>query len=174
MRVLKLVPHLSTEELKKAMNSQRTVRDFKDFQILYLVSIHQGSKAIDIANMLGITVNKVFKTVEKYNKYGVKWKDDKQWGGRREKRCLMSLEEESSFLATVEKEALNGDIINYSQIKSKIEIYLDKEVSDDYVWDLFKRNGWSKKVPRRSHPKASVAAQEEYKKNSPNYWKPKD
>jgi transposase len=50
---------------------------------------------------------------------------------------------------------------------------LKKEVSDDYIWDMFKRHGWSKKVPRKSHPQADKAKQEEYKKNSRNYWLPK-
>ena len=38
------------------------------------------------------------------------------------------------------------------------------KVSDDYIWDMFKRHKWSKKVPRQSHPQADKAAQEEFKK----------
>jgi transposase len=174
MRVLKLTPHLSTEELKNAMNSQTSVRDFKDYQILYLVDIHKGCKACEIASMLCITSNKVFKTVEKYNKQGVKWKEGIQRGGRREERSLMRLDEERDFLQSVEEHAHHGSIITYKQIKSKLEIKLDKAISDDYVWDLFKRHGWRKKVPRKSHPQADKAAQEAYKKNSPNYWLPKN
>ena len=124
--------------------------------------------------MLGITPDKVYKTVEKYNKHGVKFKEGVQWGGRREERCLMSMEEERDFLKSIEVDALKGEIINYRQIKSKIEVRINREVSDDYVWDLFKRHKWTKKVPRKCHPKASVSAREEYKKNSPNYWMPGD
>ncbi|KAA6348019.1 hypothetical protein EZS27_004471, partial [termite gut metagenome] len=40
----------------------------------------------------------------------------------------------------------------YKQVKSLIEEKLGKSVSDDYVWDLFKRHKWTKKVPRQSHP----------------------
>jgi hypothetical protein len=98
MRVLKLSPHMSTQELKSSMNSQKTVRYFKDYQILYLVDVHIGKKAEEIASMLCITTNKVFKTVEKYNKSGTSWKDGVSWGGRREARCIMSLDEEVSFL----------------------------------------------------------------------------
>jgi hypothetical protein len=41
---------------------------------------------------------------------------------------------------------------------------LTKSVSDDSVWDLFKRHNRTKKVPRQSHPQSDKEAQEEYKK----------
>ena len=172
MRVLKLAPHLTTAELKKTMNSQKSIRDFKDYQILYFVDIHRECKAKEIAEMLGITRNKVYKTVEKYNTIGVGWKAGKSWGGRREERSTMPLEEERRFLQSIEEDALKGHIISNKQIKSKLEDKLGKEVSDDYIWDMFKRHGWRKKVPRKSHPKADKQAQEEYKKNFPSYWLP--
>jgi transposase len=170
MRILKLAPHLSTEELKTVMNSQQSVRDFKDYQILYLVDIHKGKKAEEISSMLGITTNKVFKTVEKYNKFGVSWKEGISRGGRREARCIMTFDEEKSFLKTVEEDALSGRIVTYKHIRSKLEARLSKSVSDDYVWDLFRRHGWRKKVPCKSHPQSDGSAREEFKKNSPNYW----
>ena len=45
-----------------------------------------------------------------------------------------------------------------------------KGVSDDYLWDLLKRNGWKKKMPRPHHPKRNQAEQQEFKKNSPGVW----
>ena len=66
--------------------------------------------------MLGITKNKVFKTVEKYNKNGLEWKSYKSRGGRREARCKMSSQAEASFLRNIEAEALKGQIITYKQI----------------------------------------------------------
>lgn len=167
MRKLKLEPHLSTEELKALMNAQTHVRHFKDYQILYLAAIHEGCTSHAIASMLGITHYKVLDTVSKYNKGGADWKVGKQWGGRREERCLMSLEEERTFLQSIEEEALNGEILTYKQIKSALEIRLGKSISDDYVWDLFKRHDWRKKAPRKSHPRADKSAQEEYKKKLP-------
>jgi transposase len=163
---------MSTEALQTEMNSQKCVRDFKDYQILYLVDIHKGRKAKEISSMLGITSNKVYKTVEKYNTCGVLWKTGKSWGGRREARCMMSLEEEEFFLKSIEEDALKGSILTYRHVRSKLESLLGKCVSDDYVWDLFKRHGWSKKKPAKSHPKSDVAAREEFKKNSLNYWSP--
>jgi transposase len=173
MRTLKLSPHLSTERLKALMNAQKSAQDFRDYQILYLVDIHKNKKAKEISSMLGITSNKVYKTVEKYNTYGVMWKESKpSRGGRREVRCMMSLEEEKNFLKSLEEEALSGQILTYRHVKSRLATLLGKCVSDDYVWDLFKRHGWKKKVPGKSHPQSDTAAREEFKKNSLNYWSP--
>ena len=172
MRTLKIEPHLSETELKKAMNTQRTVRDFKDWQILYSVQINPGKQASEIADILCVTVNKIYKTVEKYNKLGASWKSNVRWGGRREERSIMTLEKEREFLHSMETEALNGTILTYQQIKSKLEEKINRNVSDDYIWDLLKRHEWSKKVPRQSHPRADKVAQEEYKKNSRKIWQP--
>jgi transposase len=91
---------------------------------------------------------------------------------RREARCIMTFEKEKEFLQSVEKDALNGQIVTYHQIKSKLETQIGREVSDDYIWDMFKRHQWNKKAPRPSHPWADKAAQEEYKKNSRRIWLP--
>lgn len=45
-------------------------------------------------------------------------------------------------------------------------------MSDDYIWDLFKRHNWKKKMPRPEHPKKNKMAQEEFKENSLKYWQP--
>ena len=169
MRILQVKPHLTSKELQKIMNRQKSVATFKDYQIIYSVQTNLGKKAEEIAKTLGVSTNKVYKTVEKYNKNGISWKDNITRGGRREPRCIMSLNEESEFLQSIEQEALRGEILSYVQIKNKLEIRINRSVSDDYIWDLFKRHKWKKKVPRQSHPKSDKEAQEEYKKNFRNY-----
>jgi transposase len=163
---------MSTEALKQVMNSQKSVKDFRDYQILYLVDIHKDKNAKDISSMPGLTSSRIYRTIEKYNIHGVLWKEGNPWGGRREARCIMSLEEEKIFLNGIEEEALSGQILTYRHVRLKLEAKLGRNVSDDYVWDLFKRNGWSKKAPGKSHPQSDVAAREEFKKNSLNYWSP--
>ena len=172
MRILQVKPYLTDNELKEKMNNQKSVNLFKDYQIIYSVQTNFGKKADEIAKILGVTKNKIFKTVEKYNQYGLEWKNHPQRGGRREARCIMSLAEEVSFLKSVEEESLKGQIITYKQIKDKLELSIQHVVSDDYIWDLFKRHNWGKKVPRQSHPKADKGKQEEYKKNFLSYWQP--
>jgi transposase len=155
------------------MNSQKSVTDFKDFQILFFVAKHKDKTAKEIASMLDIYTDKVYTTVKKYNTYGVSWKKAcNPRGGRREARCLTSLEEEKSFLLSIEKEALKGEILTYRHVLAKLETKFGKSVSEDYVWDMFNRHGWSKKVPGKIHPQSDIAAREEFKKNSRSYWSP--
>jgi len=172
MRILKTKPYLTDKELSIMMNSQKRVDYFRDYQIIHSVQVNSGKKAEDIAIILGVSKNKVYKTVQKYNKYGLSWKTGISRGGRRESRCIMSLEEEGSFLNDITQEAMKGQIITYKQIKDKLELKINRIVSDDYIWDLLKRHNWSKKVPRQSHPQSDKSVQEEYKKNSLNYWLP--
>jgi hypothetical protein len=79
---------------------------------------------------------------------------------------------EAALLSSIEEEALSGRILTYKQIKKKVETEVGKEVSDDYIWDLFSRHNWKKKVPWQSHPKAARQVQEEYKKTSGKSWQP--
>jgi transposase len=172
MRLLKINPHLTDKELKIKMNSRKTIHDFKDWQIIYSVQTNPGKKASEIAGILGVKPENIYKKVQTYNKFGSSWKDNTKRGGRREERCIMTLCEEKEFLKSVEKDALNGGIITYQHIKSRLENRINRTVSDDYIWDIFKRHNWKKKVPRQSHPKADRLVQEDYKKNSRKIWQP--
>ncbi|MDR1878230.1 MAG: hypothetical protein LBQ64_01545 [Bacteroidales bacterium] len=88
------------------MHSQKAAKDFQSYLIIYLLQTNYGKKAEEIAEMLGISKTKVFTTVASYNKTESAWNPNKAMGGRREARCIMSLEKEKEFLKSVEKEAL--------------------------------------------------------------------
>jgi len=87
-------------------------------------------------------------------------------------RSFLSLEEEEKLLNTLEKKALNGMVLTYNDIKQEIENKLERKVSDDYIWDLFKRHGWKKKAPRPKHPLQKKEDVEDFKKNSKRIWQP--
>ena len=190
MRVLKTKPHLTNADLKNKMNSQKSIHDFKDWQItayfvhstsIYSVQVNPGKKATDIAAIFGVKPENIYKKVQRYNKLGASWKTNVHRGGRREERCMMPLEKEKEFLKDIEEDALSGQLITYRQVKLKLEKQIERTVSEDYIWDLFKRHRWTKKAPRQSHPQADKTAQEEYlyfvrsmkyKKNSRRIWLP--
>ncbi|KAA6325322.1 hypothetical protein EZS27_025451 [termite gut metagenome] len=156
---------MKTEELLGVLHSQKEIRAFKDWQIIYCVAVHAGKTAAELSVLLGVSKSRIYRILQSYNKQGIEWRVSKQWGGRREARSLMSLEQEGKLLKEVETEALSGQILIHKDIKGKIELKMGRCVSDDYVWDLFKRHNWKKKVPRGSHPKSDEGTRQEYKKN---------
>ena len=172
MKKLQTLPHYSDESLKEIMDSQTEIRAFRDWQIIYSVQTNLGRKAEDIAGILGIKKSKVLRVIQLYNKSGIHWRIYGLWGGRREQRCHLSIEEEASLLSSIESAALSGNILTYKQVKVKVENKVGKPVSDDYIWDLFSRHHWKKKVPRPSHPKSDKQSQETYKKTSGRIWQP--
>jgi transposase len=173
MRQLKTTSHLSNQDLLKLMHSQKDVRRYQELQIIYAVQTNAGIKSEVLSSLLGVSASKIHRTVQAYNKNGQDWHSTKPWGGRREERSIMTLEEEKLLLSEVEDEALQGQILIYKHIKAKVEKKSGRTVSDDYIWDLFKRHNWKKTRPRPSHPKANKEKQDEYKKNSSSYWQPK-
>lgn len=172
MLQLKLRDHLTKEELKKKLVNQVNVRSFRQWQILYAVACNEGRKSEAIAVVLGITNEILQRTVKQYNENGPDFQQKIKWGGRRKETSFLSLEEEQKMLADFAKKASEGKILTAKAIRREIEKKLKREVSDDYIWDLFNRCGWSKKAPRPQHPKQDLAAQEDFKKNSPKSWQP--
>ncbi len=172
MKLLKTAPHLTDQELKEVLNEQKSIRAFRDWQIIYSVQTNYGKKADDISVILGVSKSMIYRIVQGYNKNGKNWRVYDNWGGRRQERCLLTLEEEVELLKEIETEALAGNILICKHVKKAVESKAGKEVSDDYIWDLFKRHGWKKKVPRQSHPKGDKEKQDDYKKNSKRIWLP--
>ena len=169
---LKTLAHLDNKALRQKMLSQKDIRLFQYWQIIHCVHTNPGKKAEEYAALLGVAKEKVYRIVQQYNKKGKDFDLELQWGGRRERRSLLSLEEEQQMMKALEKEAQAGKIITMNDIRKVVEKKVGQSVSDDYLWDLFKRHNWKKKAPRPQHPKKQQAKQEEFKKNSPSFWGP--
>lgn len=172
MRILRLEPHLTTAELSSKLSSSIKSHHRSYWQILLSVSFNPNKKAEEYALFLGVTKSKVYKVVEQYNKIGADFTDHINWGGRRLATSLMSFEDEEKMMNDLKLKAREGKILVAKHLKKIIEKKVGKQVSDDYIWDLFKRHNWKKKMPRPEHPKRNKFAQEEFKKNSLKYWQP--
>jgi len=170
MRTLKLVAHMSDGELKAKLSAMSGSPDFSRWQILYLIQVAGVQSAETIAPLVNLSKASIYKIVESYNKAGAQGIKYTKRGGRR--RFLLSVEEEALLLAAIEQQAAKGLIKTASDIRAMVERKVGKKVSDDYLWDLFNRNGWKKKMPRPHHPKRNTAVQQEFKKNSPTAWQP--
>jgi transposase len=172
MRLLKVHPYLTNKELYQKLYQRSNIHDFRDWQIIYSVQTNPGILAKEIGRILGVSIHKIYRVIEAYNREGPNWKEGKQWGGRRNATSYLTLEEESGLMGNLEEKAKVGQILTAMDIKEEVEKKIGRKVSDDYIWDLFKRHGWKKKAPRPKHPKSNREAQENYKKNSKRIWLP--
>lgn len=170
MRTLQLKPFLSDEALKKRMLEMRGDLSYPKWQVLYLIQVGMLTSASVISPLVNLSVHSVYKIVEGYNLQGVSFIQTKARGGRR--RSLMSMEMEIKLMKELESDALKGKIKSGSEIQERVKKIVNKDVSDDFIWDLLKRHGWSKKKPRPQHPRGDKNARDEFKKNSPSYWLP--
>ena len=172
MRILQLTPHLTTSELSEKLATCLNIHQRSYWQILLSVSFNPNKKAEEYAAFLGVTKSKIYKVVELYNKEGAGFTDNLKWGGRRSQTSHMSFEDEKKMMDDLKNKANDGKILVAKHIRKIVETKVGKAVSDDYIWDLFKRHNWKKKMPRPEHPKHNKSAQEEFKKNSRKYWQP--
>lgn len=172
MRILQLHPHLTTSELSVKLSTCINIHHRSYWQILLSVSFNPNKKAEEYAAFLGVTKSKIYKVVGLYNKEGEGFTSKLSWGGRRASTSHMSFEEEAKMMEDLALKAINGKILVAKHLRKIIETKLGKAVSDDYIWDLFKRHNWKKKMPRPEHPKKNKVAQEEFKKNYLKYWQP--
>ena len=172
MRQLTLLPHLTLDQLKQRMLAQKQVRLHTYWQILNAVANGPGKKAQEIADVLGTTPTIVKRIVRTYNTKGADFDKGLQWGGRRQATSFMSLQQEAAMMKQLQSKALKGAILTFRDIKEAVEKKLEGQVSEDYIWDLFKRHGWSKKAPRPKHPSQDPKAQEVFKKNFQTFWHP--
>lgn len=155
MAILQVKPHLTVEQLKERMQREQKVPVFKRWQILHAVATNKGIKAQAVGLLLGCSPDVVKRTVQRYNKRGAAFMEQAKWGGRREKRCLLSFEQEEQLLQSWEVTAQEGGVLVAKQLRETVEQKVGHQVSADYLWDLLHRHGWRKKAPRPEHPKAT-------------------
>ena len=182
MRILQLQPHLTTAELSNKLGTSKTTQHRSYWQILLSLSFNPNKKASEYALFLGTTTSKIYRVVEAYNKVGATFLDNKAWGGRRLETSIMSFDDEVKIMNDLKIKANEGKILVAKHLKKIVEKKVGKEVSEDYIWDLFKRHNWKKntsaslsnQMPRLKHPKINKEAQEGFKKSSLKYWHPNE
>jgi transposase len=169
-RAITLKPHLSVEQIREGLYGSKNGHQASYWQLILTISLNPGKSPKEYCGYLGISDTKFYRIVAFYNQHGASFCEALKWGGRREPRCLMSFKEEQALLQSQEATALQGEVLVAKQLREVIEKKVGHGVSDDYLWDLLKRHGWSKKTPRPEHPKAGEVKEkrEAFKKKSPN------
>ena len=165
-----LKPHLNTEQIRDRLYGSNNGHYASYWQLILSLSLNPGKATAEYCAYLGISDTKFYRIVGLYNQHGAHFCETLQWGGRRERRCMMSLQEEQQLLETQTATALEGKLLVAKQLRQAVEQKLGHSVSDDYLWDMLARHGWTKKAPRPQHPKAAQAEakREAFKKKQPN------
>jgi transposase len=170
MGSLSIEPHLTVVQIRERMYSCSNGHHASYWQIVLTLSSSPGRKAKAYASLLGCSERKLYRIRALYNKEGADFTNKLLWGGRRQARCLMSFEQEEQLLQTQFTLALQGEVLVAKQLRKAVENKVGHSVSEDYLWDLLQRHGWSKKAPRPQHSKAAASKdkQEAFKKKHLN------
>jgi transposase len=152
---VELKAHLSTEQIRERLYGSSNGHHASYWQIILSVSLNPGKATTEYCAYLGISDTKFYRILTIYNQHAADFCEVLQWGGRRERRCMMSLQDEQQLLATQTATALQGKVLVAKQLRQAVEQKVGHSVSNDYLWDLLDRHGWTKKAPRPEHPKAA-------------------
>ena len=120
--------------------------------------------AAQVAAMLGVSTQAVWKWVTDYNRQGPDGLDREGRGGRR--WGLLAVDEEQALLGRFAARARTGDIVSAKQLLPEICTAVGREVSLAYVYKLLHRQQWRKLTPRPRHVKQDPAAQAAFKQTS--------
>lgn len=176
MGSLSIEPHLGPEQIKERLYSCRGGRHASYWQIILTLSLNPGKRAKEYASLLGCSEGKLYRIRRLYNREGPDFIKQLQWGGRREPCCLMSFEQEEALLQNWTATALEGGVLVAKQLRQAVAQKVGHSVSDDYLWDMLHRHGWTKKAPRPEHPRAAAEVKqkrEAFKKKPRNSSSPK-
>jgi len=170
MGSLSIEPHLSVAQIRERLYGCHNGHHASYWQIILTLSLNPGKQAKQYASLLGCSERKLYRIRTLYNQQGADFTNKLLWGGRRENRCLMSFEAEAQLLQTWAATAVEGKVLVAKQLRKEVEQKTGHHVSDDYLWDLLHRHGWSKKVPRPQHTRAAQSndKREAFKKKHRN------
>ena len=160
-RVSKVHPHMSAEELRECIASEKDPRVSKKLLVILNACVDPRT-AEEIALHTGTTVRMVHTLIPAYNRYGLQGIMGPGKGGRR--NAHMTREEEKAFLAPFFKRAETGNIATTREIRKALEEHVGQSLHHSVVNRLLKRNGWRKVKPRPFHVQSKKDVQEEFKK----------
>jgi transposase len=130
-----------------------------------LIRATLGSKACEIAQLLGWSTATVHVIHSRFAKEGEALFDLTGRGGRHHQH--LSAEQETQLLTPFTEKAKAGGMLHVSEIKHALEQQVGSKVAASTVYRMLDRHGWRKVVPRPRHPKADMQAQSAFKKTSP-------
>jgi transposase len=148
-------------EVEESLKAAETKDEFQRVQAVMLrMELDLG--AAEIGKLLGMHTASVWKIHARFFNDGVTIFKNKPRGGRLHENLSPSHEEK--LLKPFLKKARRSGILIVSEIKKSYEKEIGREVPLSTIYRFLGRNGWRKIVPRPSHSKTDIEAQESFKK----------
>jgi len=154
------------DRAKELLKKARTAEDVRQAQAVIL-PLEFGFSMEEVAGIIGTSLSWACQLRMQFIRSGgSKAEEKRQRGGRR--RENMTMEEEKAFLAPFLDKAASGGILVVGEIKKALDERLGRKTALASTYNLLHRHNWRKLAPDKRHPKADVAAQNAFKKNSRN------
>jgi transposase len=147
--------------LKRALRGRKYPAMRQRIQMVLLRE--SGMTQPAIAGAMGMSLSTVNRAHMAYDHGGLKALEQKPVGGRQ--RENMTLAEEKALLDHFAEAAGAGEMLNIHDLKAAYEKAIGHETSNSTIYNLLARHDWRKLMPRPFHPKRSLKAQNNFKKN---------
>ena len=155
--------HATVERLSERLKKAYSLEEYRRIQCV-LIRATLGSRAKEIASLLGWSVVTVHIFQSRWMREGDTVFDVGERGGRRHES--LSEDEEKVFLEPFVERAKGETLVTGQEIRRAYEERIGRPVAASTVYRLLARHGWRKGVPRPRHPKADPVAPTAFKKNS--------
>lgn len=164
-RHITIQPHLPLIQLHTRYLKAKDVVASRQWHILWLLA--KGRSVADVVDVTGYCADWIREIVRRYNREGEHIIGD----GRKDNpgaQPFLSHQQKQELLETIQHKPLDGGL--WTGVK--VAAWIKEKTGRDMIypqrgWEYLRKLGFSLKVPRRQHKKASKVMANDFKKNSP-------
>ena len=109
-----------------------------------------GKSAKEVAAEVGFKERYIPQLTAKYVAGGIEAISGNHYGGNRRN---ISVEKEAELLERFRAKAIDGQMIDISEIKARYEEAVGHTIGSGQIYRVLRRHGWIKVLPRSRHPK---------------------